>query len=165
MCWDSAVWLARSRASHTTARLKDHLAAANATTLNDDSVPARKRRAEARWAVDLSERTARSSDDTQDSIAEWRAARAAATNSPAEVRPAVGSSDITLARAVSLQRKASAGAILPRPINDFGEFGDRDCLGEAAEYPPHPDDISLAATAILFFDKLVDALRGASKLV
>ena len=162
MCWDSAVWLARSRASHA-ARLKAHLGAVNATAPDHDLVPARKRRAEARWAVDSSERTPRSSDDTQDSIAEWRAARAAGTNSPAEVRSTAGPSDDTPVRGVSLQRKASAGAILPRPVSDFGEFGDRRAC--AQEYPPHPDDISLAATAIVFFDRLLDALRGASKAV
>jgi hypothetical protein len=204
MCWEGSTYLGvalvRTRASFS--------AAAATRQVKDDAEPSSSsdsRRATARWAVDSSSshRAPRSSDDTKDSIAEWRAARVASLQRASEVAaaprlspspsehdgrecpvsacgafncPACGHACdfCSCAEGAETQRVALRQCSCVGCDNKHRPFTRRKGLAAStssqrrlpestralAEYPPHPDDVSLTASVIWFFDAAWDAVRG-----
>ncbi len=204
MCWEGSTYLgaalARSRASSVASLQAPQQNGIDATAPAFESETPRQRRRthESRWAVDASARTPRSSDDTNASVAEWRAARAALLQqkSPAkaidEHRVATDSSDCvkcseqicahgcacccversTSQQTAAAQRCSCVSCDRFRPFTrrrgmtaNIGQSCTLRGTSVVAEYPPHPDDISITATAIWFVDKVLDALRGATRSV
>ena len=110
----------------------------------------RRRRQPERWDVETScGRTPRSSDDTKDSIAEWRANRSGSRPvTPDAELPKSDCADFNCERCVAALDYCTCGqAILLTP---------RDRRSSALEdWTPHPDDSSLFGAAMSFFEDLM----------